>query len=295
MVVKPMRAVKVEDSDLSKIAYPIYAQPKFDGIRCFVQNGIALSNTLKPIRNKTVQEILFPCTHFDGELIAGNFQETASTIMSTDGGNDWTYYVFDIVDPHPVEIYRQRMKALESVFAGASFHPNIQLVPSVTVKNIDQLMEYEEAMLSQGFEGIMLRSPHGKYKLGRSTLREQYLMKRKPFIDEEATIIGFGEQEENLNELTRDERGYAKRSSHVDNKAGKDTLGFFRVQSPRWGEFKIGTGLGLTDQLRQDIWLNQHEYIGKTITFKYQSHGVKDKPRSPIFLRFRPEEDMVKL
>lgn len=292
--VKPMRAFKVKDDQLDLIHYPCYGSPKFDGIRSIVLQNTALSNTLLPIRNLCVQQLLCFLNFCDGELVAGkNFQDTSSVIMSEAGGPNFTYYVFDSF-MHPKDIFVSRLKDLESIFLQSGLRDSrIQIVQHVKLRNANELLKYEEAMLQMGYEGIMLRHPHGRYKFGRSTFNEEYLLKRKPVVDEEAIIIGFEEQEENLNEATLDNRGFTKRSSCQENKRGKDTLGAFIVQSARWGEFKIGTGLGLTDALRKEIWQNRERYLGQAITFKYQEYGSKDKPRQPIFIRFRHLEDCL--
>jgi DNA ligase 1 len=288
---KPMRAVKVEDT--SKLTYPLLAQPKFDGIRCIIVNRVALSNTLKPIRNQNVQALARELPNgLDGELISGtNFQETTSNIMSGAGNENFTYFVFDLWNS--TDRYRSRADTLQTIFVEDIQDPRVIMVQDVSIKNEKRLTDYEEQILSQGHEGIMLRSALSFYKFGRSTLTEQALMKRKPFIDDEAFIIGFEEQKENQNEQTLDGRGYALRSKHSENLVRKDTLGAFIVRNQSFGEFRIGTGLGLTDELRQDIWNNQHRYENQIITYKYQKHGTKDKPRTPIFLRFRHEEDAL--
>jgi DNA ligase-1 len=290
---KPMRAFKLSDDKLDLIQYPCYASPKFDGIRAIVFRGFVLSNTLKPIRNPSIQQALAHLEYFDGELIAGkNFQETTSCVMSTAGGDDFTFYAFDSFK-NPKAIFINRLKDLEEDYLAENADGRVKIVQHIKIKSPMELLAYEEAMLQSGYEGIMLRHPRGLYKFGRSTFNEEALLKRKPVCDEEAFIIGFEEQEENLNELTYDNRGYAQRSMHQDNKAGKDTLGAFIVRSSKWGDFKIGTGLGLTDILRKDIWLNRNKYLGQIITFKYQAFGSKDKPRQPIFLRFRHADDVL--
>lgn len=288
---KPMRAVKVDNT--ATLDYPLLAQPKFDGIRCIIVDGVALSNTLKPIRNRHVQALASSLpSGLDGELIAGeNFQDTSSNIMSGDGNENFTYYVFDLFSSS--RPYRDRARDLQEIFIETIQDPRVLLVQDVLIKDEKRLASYEEQILSQGHEGVMLRSPNGLYKFGRSTLKEQYLMKRKPFVDDEAFIIGFEEQMENQNEQTLDGRGLAIRSSHAENKLGKNTLGALVVRNTHFGIFRIGTGLGLTDSLRQDIWNNQHRYEHQIITFKYQKHGTKDKPRTPIFLRFRHAEDAL--
>ena len=291
---KPMRAYKLDDDKIDLLHYPILGSPKYDGIRAIVKDNIVLSNTLKPIRNRKVQEICAKMEYCDGELISGsNFQETTSCIMAESGGYDFTFYIFDSFKK-PQDIYINRVKDIEEAFIEQNVDDgHIVMVQPVTLRTPKDVLLYEEWCLQKGFEGCMLRHPKGRYKFGRSTFNEQYLLKRKPVCDEEAFIVGFEEQEENLNELTYDNRGYAQRSMHQDNKAGKDTLGAFLVRSSKWGDFKIGTGLGLTNELRREIWLNRDKYLGRILTFKYQAFGSKDKPRQPIFLRFRHREDTL--
>lgn len=292
--IKPMRAFKVDDDKIDLLHYPLYGSPKYDGIRAIVLQGKVLSNTLKPIRNRAIQEICSKMEYCDGELIAGsNFQETTSIVMSENGGYNFTFFVFDNFR-NPQSIYINRIKDIEDTFIEQQEGDgHIQMVQPVTLKTPQDLLSYEDWCLQKGFEGIMLRSPKGRYKFGRSTFNEEYLLKRKPTLDEEAFIIGFEEQMENLNLMTYDNRGYAQRSMHQENKVGKDTLGAFIVRSSKWGDFRIGTGLGLTDSLRKEIWLCKEKYIGQPITYKYQSFGSKDKPRQPIFLRFRHIEDTL--
>jgi DNA ligase-1 len=143
----------------------------------------------------------------------------------------------------------------------------------------------------------MLRTPNSPYKQGRSTLKEGWLLKVKRFKDSEAEIIGFEEQMENTNEKTKDELGHSKRSSHKAGMVGKGTLGKFLVReigsTPWFGrEFAIGTGEGLTNELRQEIWDNRDKHLGKILTYKYQVHGIKELPRLPISKGFRDERDM---
>ena len=135
-----------------------------------------------------------------------------------------------------------------------------------------------------------MRDPNGLYKQGRSTLKQGWLLKVKRFLDAEAVVVGLVEKMHNNNEATLDERGYTKRSSHKENKVLANTLGALTVYSGEFGEFDIGTGLD--DNLRQLIWNNKGDYVGKLVKFKYFPIGIKDKPRLPVFLGFRHEDDI---
>jgi DNA ligase-1 len=137
-------------------------------------------------------------------------------------------------------------------------------------------------------EGICFRTPDSPYKQGRSTLKEQYLVKLARFIREEVIIIGFKEQLMNTNAEKRNAVGMMNRRKTVGG-MGKNTLGAFVCQCKDGTTIDVGTGVGLTDNLRKLIWLNKDKYIGKQITIKHKPHGMKKKLISPIFVGFRNE------
>ncbi len=83
--------------------------------------------------------------------------------------------------------------------------------------------------------------------------------------------------------------GMMDRSSNKENQVGKDTLGGFNVVTKEGVTFDVGTGIGLTDKRRRELWGKRGELVGKQITIKHKPHGQKDKPRSPVFCGFREE------
>jgi len=283
---KPMLA---SPADLNNLRFPLLASPKLDGIRAVVINGVLMSRSLKPIPNKHVQKLFSAYEHFDGELIVGEptakncFNVTTSGVMSVDGEPDVRFYVFDhIAVPH--ERYYHRFRP-----GKFNLRSRVVEVPQTIVHSIEELLALEEKRLDEGYEGLILRDPDAGYKFGRSTAKEGILLKLKRFLDDEAHIVGLVEQMHNGNEATTNELGRTKRSSHKENKTGKNTLGAFQVL---WKgiEFEIGTGMD--DELRQRVWDNRDKYIGKLVKFKYFPVGVKDKPRHPVFLSFRDERDL---
>jgi len=127
------------------------------------------------------------------------------------------------------------------------------------------------------------------YKQGRSTLKEQYLVKLARFSRTELTIVGFEEQQENGNPDLHNAVGYMKRQTCADGMVGKNTLGAFICTDDKGQRVKVGTGVGLTDKLRKEIWDNRDCYANKQITVKFKSHGMKDVLRHPIFVGFREQ------
>lgn len=288
---KPMLACNAE---LDKLKYPLLSSPKLDGVRCCIREGQALSRTLKPIPNVHVQQVLnHRCFDgFDGELIVGDptsktcYRDTVSGVMSREGVPDFTYYVFDLTD-HDCG-FQERYAELGRRITGASATTRLG---HTIIHGINELTEYEAAIVSQGYEGIILRSMDAPYKFGRSTVKEGYMLKVKRFVDNEAEIIGFEEELKNENEATTNELGRTQRSSHAAGKVGKGTLGAFLVRDAATGvEFSVGTGL--TADERALCWRDRHALVGELIKYKSFEVGVKDKPRHPVFLGFRDRSDL---
>jgi len=79
------------------------------------------------------------------------------------------------------------------------------------------------------------------------------------------------------------------RSKSIEGMIPKNTLGAFTVKNIHGVTFDVGNGQGLTEALRQVIWNHRDVYLGKTIIVKSKAHGVKNKPRSPIYWGQREE------
>ena len=298
-ITKPMLAASLETVD--SIKFPVYATPKLDGIRCLKIDGQIVSRTFKPIRNAelaaAVKDLLPDGS--DGELImgGGNFQSTTSMVMSADKtiGNEKAYfYWFDYVLDDNKKPYLERINDMKKFVED---HPEIltaspvKIVPLVPteIKTIEELLQYESEVLEQGFEGVMMRSANGPYKFGRSTLKEGSLVKMKKFDDDEAVIIGFNELQKNTNEKTKDEFGYAKRSSHSSGKIEQDTLGSIDVN---WNGIHFSIGSGFTAEQRKEFWNDRDNLMGKIVKFKYFAIGIKEAPRFPTFLGIRDIDDI---
>lgn len=295
---KPMLAGAV---DFKKQKYPCLVSPKLDGIRVLGVGGKAMTRSMKEVPNKYVQSI-FSSGEFDGldgEIIVGSptapdvYRVTNSAIMSVDGEPDFTYWVFDKWGgPMPyLERLRGSQKLTGSFVNLSSSGPpfSVEAVPHLQVNDESHLLETEKYFLEQGYEGVMVRDPNAPYKNGRSTTNEGYLLKLKRFIDAEYEVIGFEERMHNGNEATTDALGHTKRSSHAENKVGRNDLGALVLRQGA-SEFRCGTGF--TDEMRTEIWANRGSYMGKLAKVKSFQIGVKDLPRFPVFLGWRAQEDL---
>ena len=285
---KPMLA---GNYDASKAKFPYIATPKIDGIRFLMVNGVAVSRTFKPIRNNYLQRVLSETLPdgVDGEITVGDtFQSSTSGVMSIEGEPDFKVWLFDYVDPHQDEILPYYLRILNF----PTFPNNGQyiLLSGTTIKNQEELDTYEGICLEEGYEGIMLRDPMGTYKFGRSTVRDNILLKVKRFIDDEAVVIGFKEKMHNENEAQKDAFGRTKRSSSILGLVGANTTGAIIAENKKGQVVEVGSGLN--DLMRDEIWNNKHKYLGRLVKYKYFPQGVKELPRHPVFLGFRDEEDL---
>lgn len=274
--------------NLSDIKYPVLCTPKLDGIRCLIVNGKAVSRNFKPIPNHYIRNTLeaTAINEFDGEIIIKEktFNEISSAVMSEAGTPDFTYVVFDLWG---ICGYKDRMDNLMHHFVTS----HIEYLFPTQINSELELLAYEAQCLSDEYEGVMIRTPNGPYKFGRSTVKEGYLLKLKRFYDSEAIIIEFQEKMHNENKAIKNIFGRTERSSHQENQIPANTLGAFIVREMKTGvEFKIGTGMN--DELRKEVWINQKDYLGKIIKYKAQKVGEKDAPRFPSFVGFRDEKDM---
>lgn len=311
--------------DISKLRYPVLASPKLDGIRCVKLAGRALTRKLKPVPNDFIRtwiEANLP-DGIDGEIMLRDhrapFSEVSSAVMKKSGEPNFSFCAFDFVRedgkfPTAEARFEERFRVLQEIENSTAGHPDmacLRVVPHELCGSAEHLRLWISENLFQGYEGTMVRDPNGRYKFGRSTVKEGILLKIKPWHDEEATVIGVVEQMHNTNEATLDERGYTKRSSAKEGKVGTGKLGALVCRTEDGVEFEIGTGF--TDAQRVDwwkailqvradvgdealpVWVSTELFLkeGNVLKFKHQPPpgGRKpgEAPRFPVFLGWRED------
>jgi DNA ligase-1 len=203
--------------------------------------------------------------------------------MSHEGSAlDLNFHVFDHIE-HQHTSYVMRHSLLK---CSINANDSVVLLPQHYIFDRKALEVMEQDTLKAGYEGLILRDPQAPYKQGRSTTREQIMLKLKRFKDAEFMVAGFEERMENTNVKTINELGYSHRSSHQDLKFGRGDLGALILHHPN-GTFNVGTGF--SDDERIEIWDNRGKYISKMAKIKFFDIGTKDFPRHPVFLGWRLE------
>lgn len=296
MLKSPMFATDWEGGELR---WWKYGSPKFDGVRLLNIDGQALSRNFKPIPNRHVQELFGRREYhgLDGELIVGSptapdaYRQTMSGVMSRDGTPAVRLFTFDDFS-RPQDPYRERLQRLAYTLkqwkSGA-----IKYVTQAKLTDARLMAAMEERVLAEGYEGLMVRDPDAPYKQGRSTLKEEWLLKVKRHRDGEYLVLGFEPLRHNANEMTLDERGRPKRSSAKAGLIDLDTLGALLGRDLKTGvEFRVGVGQGWTDEERARLWAVRKRLPGTTRKYKFFPSGSKDKPRFPVDIGPRDAIDL---
>ena len=275
--------------DFSKLKYPLFASPKIDGYRCLLHPALGpVARSLKPIPNDQLREMLSLLPPgLDGELaVSGDPAQFHLTMSRVRRRNDppfeVVYYVFDYFLT-PASSFEARELLARTLIRQrmAGFHLPVESVVQRYVANADELHTYLDHCMEQGFEGVMIRDPTGVYKFGRSTVREGGMLKVKPLDMDTGVVLRTEQLQRNHNVQVRNELGYASRPVNAAGKVGDELVGKLVLDTPQWGEVKVGSGL--TDQLRTLWWNRPDQIIGKTVKFQYQGIGSVDKPRCPVF------------
>ena len=287
-----MLATQIDD--LSKINYPVYASKKLDGCRSTIFKGVAYSRSLKLIPNLSIQrwakENAAYLEGLDGEFIVGSptsetvFRDTTSFVMSIDKVKEFQFFAFDQV--HLLSTAEERQKALEAL----PLIPRVQVLEQTLVQSEAELEAYRTVAVREGFEGAMVKKVKGKYKFGRSSVKEGLLLKLKLFEDIELKVVGFEPLYKNTNEAVRNELGRSQRSSVKENLVPQELLGALTLMQPNG--MTVSCGSGFNQQERIYWWENRDQLVGTLATVKYFSVGIKDILRFPIFKGFRDEKDI---
>ena len=254
---EPMLA---KDYTKEKVSFPVYSQPKLDGIRCIVRADGMWSRTGKKIISAPhifeSMKHLFevdPNLIFDGELYADKFANDFNAICSlvkktkptehdlSESAKAIQYHIYDL--PSHNTNFSIRMEVLSEI----NLPECCVVVLTDFVETEAGLMELYGKYINEGYEGQMVRLDN-KYENKRS----KYLLKHKSFVDDEYTILGVKE-------------GIGK----LKGKAG--ALIFEGFESSINGNHKY----------LEEIWNRRDELIGKEATVKYFNLTPDGQPRFP--------------
>lgn len=236
-----------------QLVFPVYVQPKLDGIRCLVYEKDG--QTVFQSRNHTFFQS-FPHIQaiqglvLDGELYNHSLEFQDITSMVRKKGHPdlekLEYHVYDIIGDGSFE---ERLMRLQGLSVGG-----LKPVETKLVNSVDEIEEYHADCVKRGYEGIMIRTPGGLYRQTRS----KDLLKYKHFKTEEFKVIG--------------------------HTVGKEGIPVFECAV---GERRFGVMMKSTLEEKQAMLASVESYYGKWLTVKYQELSKDGVPRFPVGIDFR--------
>jgi len=275
---KPMLANKWEDR-VDKLTYPVYSQPKLDGIRCIVKADGMWTRTGKAIISAShIFEALKPLFKADPKLIldgelycdkyANDFNAIVSLVKKTkptakdlaDSAKVIQYHIYDL--PSHKGTFSERSKALDLL--SIALPKCCVIVSTFLILSEKDVHLQHENYVAQGYEGQMIRVD-GKYENKRSNT----LLKHKFFVDDEYTITGVIEGNGNLAGMVG--------ALELDCPTATTSSFFNASVNGGWEHL-------------QELWKDRASLIGKSATVKYFNLTPAGIPRFPKVTAIRDYE-----
>ena len=270
---EPMLAQKYEDHEIN---YPVYSQPKLDGIRCIVtKDGMFSRNGKKIISAPHIRQNLdlffkdYPNAILDGELycdkFANDFNKICSLVKRTkptdkeleESADSIQYWVYDapiIGLLNQSDLFYDRYELVSNALTKRKYN-SIVVVTTLKVGKEEELTQAYELYMENGYEGQMVRL-NKDYENKRS----KYLLKRKEFMDEEFKILDVVEGEGNR----------------------KGTAGYMTFKNKVGRAFKSNIK-GDFDYLAK-LLKDKNKIIGKKATIKFFNYTPDEVPRFPYVI-----------
>lgn len=312
--------------NLKELTYPLLGSYKLDGCRLLSKEGRLVTRSLKNLPNKQLNEKFeflrkyseLINTILDGELYVHGvpFQFIVSCFMTQDFTaktaikkweklceehdfymtreevfNKIKFHMFDCVYQHNYLMpFSQRIKDVENIINGFT-SDLVKLVEHKLLNTPEEIEEYFQEALENGYEGLILRNPYGRYKFSRCTVNQNIIFKYKPFLTTDSIIKGIVQAteinedvEKTTNELGRSRTSKCLGDRHTVEKAQSFIVDF------EGQDLKVP--IAMTDEQKKYIWEHQTEYIGKYCEYKYMEVGMKEGglPRIPKFIRMREDK-----
>ena len=256
----------------------VYVEPKLDGIRCLaiVKDGDAklFTRAGKQITNfdSTVGVELAQLRDgcYDGEIMSVDFRELMRQVnRKEDKDISQVYFaVFDYINLkewHAKKGKTQcavRKEQIKNQLSTVGKFKYLKMVRFKTIEATEENFKKEhDYWVSKGEEGIMIKDISAPYEFKR----DWSVMKYKAFFDVDVRIKG-------LLEGTGKHEG--KLGSFVIDYKGKE----------------VRVGSGLTDSLREELWIDRVKHIGRLIEVRYQEETPDGSLRFPTFVCFRNDK-----
>ena len=232
---------------------------KYDGVRAIWDGKVLRFRSGRTVNAPDWFIAKLPPQKLDGELWLGRekFEQLSGIVRKTEPVDDeWhqlKYMIFEL--PDAPGTFAERAQRIREIVELAQW-PQLVAVSQTRVTDRATLQRQFDEIVRDGAEGLMLHRADATYVTGRSDV----LLKLKPLLDTEATVV-----------------------QHLPGK-GKyvGMMGALRVETPEKKRFVIGTGF--SDAVRRNP-----PAVGTTITYTYRGLTNGGLPRFASYLRVRED------
>ena len=236
---------------------------KYDGVRAIWDGKTLKFRSGRMVAAPAWFIAKLPPEALDGELwlARDRFDELSGIVRKAVPINaEWqrvNYMIFELPQPEGAASmpFSERANRIRAIIERANF-PSLKAVDQHAVRDRAALKRELDAVVKGRGEGLMLHLADAPYVTGRSDV----LLKLKPLLDTEATVI-----------------------THIPGKgkhAGK--MGALLVETPAGLRFKLGTGF--SDAVRANLPM-----VGALVTYTYRDVTPSGKPRFASFMRVRDD------
>ena len=232
---------------------------KYDGVRAIWDGKVLRFRSGRTVNAPDWFIAKLPPQKLDGELWLGRekFEQLSGIVRKTEPVDDeWRqlkYMIFEL--PDAPGTFAERAQRIREIVESAQW-PQLVAVAQTRVTDRATLQRQFDEIVRHGAEGLMLHRADALYVTGRSDV----LLKLKPLLDTEATVV-----------------------QHLPGK-GKyvGMMGALRVETPDKKRFVIGTGF--SDAVRRNP-----PAVGTMITYTYRGLTNSGLPRFASYLRVRED------
>ncbi|NTV10832.1 MAG: DNA ligase [Zoogloea sp.] len=251
----PILLAEVYRSGIDPSRY--WVSEKYDGVRALWDGSELRFRSGRPVHAPAWFIAGLPPVPLDGELWMGrrSFERLSGVVRKEQPVDaEWRqvrYMVFEL--PGAAGTFSARIARMRELVAAAGV-PWLHAVEQFRVGDRTELQRRMDEVVRNGGEGLMLHLAEAPYLTGRS----EVLLKLKPWLDTEATVV-----------------------AHLPGR-GKyaGLLGALEVETPQGRRFRIGTGF--SDAVRR-----APPPVGAVITYRYRELTADGTPRFASYLRLR--------
>ena len=230
---------------------------KYDGVRAVWDGSLLRFRSGRVVSTPAWFSARLPNVALDGELwlARGRFDALSGIVRTrVPVDADWRrvrFMVFEL--PGADGSFSARAQRIHEIVRQADW-PQLQAVDQSPVAHREALQRRLASTVAQGGEGLVLHRADAPYSVGRSDA----MMKLKPSLDTEATVVGH-------------QPGRGKYAGQ---------LGALELRTPQGRQFLLGSGFS-------DAQRREPPAVGSVVTYRYRDLTPGGLPRFASFLRVR--------